>query len=75
MTFGPVLAARWWFEPQSRAWLIRRVATFWIPASIIGLLPVIKNWDYIHYYYFVWGAAPTAHLPISESIVHIGAAG
>jgi hypothetical protein len=75
MTFGPVLAARWWFEPQSRVWLIRRVAAFWIPASIIGLLPVIKNWDYIHYYYFVWGAAPTAHLPISKSVVHIAAAG
>jgi hypothetical protein len=75
MTLAPVLAARWWLEPGRRWWLVKRVAAFWLPAAAIGLLPVVKNWTYIHYYYFVWGAAPTAHLPITKSAIHIAAAG
>jgi len=74
-TLGPLLTTRWWFEPETRSWLVKRVATYWVPAAVIGMLPVISSWTYIHYYYFVWGADPNANLPLSKSAIHIAFAG
>jgi hypothetical protein len=75
VSLGPLLVARWWSEPESRGWLVRRMAMFWISGAVLGLLPIARNWNYIHYYYFVWGADPNAHLSLSQSATHAVLAG
>ncbi len=71
VALGPVLVVRFWAEPSSRWILSKRVFSYWAPAAIVGLLPIIKNWHYIHFYYFVWGADPNANLPLTRSSEHI----
>jgi len=68
--FLPLLFVRWLAHPETRLLLARRVTLFWGAGALLGSIPVVVNWKFIHYYYFLWGADPTAHLPLAESSRH-----
>lgn len=68
--FVPILAGRWWANPGSRRFLARRSLLYLGGGAVLGAIPLAANWSFLHYYYFVWGKDPTAHLPLAQSARH-----
>lgn len=74
--FGPLLAARVLFGSRAeRIRVVTRLLACWGPPAVVGSFALIANFEVLHYYYFVWGAAPNANLPLSQSLVHVLLAG
>ncbi len=74
--FGPLLAARVLFGSRAeRDHVVTRVLACWGPPAVVGSFVLISNFELLHYYYFVWGADPNAHLPLSRSLGHVLLAG
>ena len=69
--FGPPLAGRFLLRKQERLLLLRRTALYWGVPFALAAAAVSVNWQFIHYYYFVWGADPNANLPLRQSLGHL----
>jgi hypothetical protein len=69
--FGPPLLLRLVLGRQDeRTRLVKKLAQVGLPVALLAGWYFWRNWPYLHYYYFVWGADPTAGLPLSQSIQH-----
>ena len=78
--FGPAVVGRYLSsDADGRRWLLKHCVAAVTPVAALGGLYVWSKWDYLHYYYFVWGPDPMAHLPFLKALGHfqtaIGSAG
>ncbi len=69
--FGPPLVGRFLLRKQERLLLLRRVLLYWGVPFALAVAALSVNWQFIHYYYFVWGADPNANLPLGQSLQHL----
>src|SRR5271165_837882 len=69
--FGPPLAGRFLLRKQERLVLLRRITLYWGVPFALAVAALSVNWQFIHYYYFVWGADPNANLPLRQSLRHL----
>ncbi|MGA7414376.1 MAG: hypothetical protein WBW33_28155 [Bryobacteraceae bacterium] len=44
---------------------------YWGVPFALAVAALSVNWQFIHYYYFVWRADPNANLPLSQSLRHL----
>ncbi len=71
MMFGPLLAARLASTSgEERGQLVKRLLWAGVPCMAACAAYYLTRWDYLHWYYFVWGQDPTAHLPFLKAARH-----
>jgi hypothetical protein len=68
------LARVWQAESKLRVPLLRKTAYLVLPAAA-GLLFQIYNYHYLYFYYITERVDANRHLPLSQSILHLGLAG
>ena len=69
--FGPpflIRLAR--LQKPDRMRVLRHFLYVTVPIVVVGGLYLWSNWDFLHYYYFVWGPDPTAKLPLLAGRKH-----
>ncbi len=71
VTFGPLLAIRFWrASGRQRVWLLRNALWMGLPIAL-GLLFQVYNFRYLYFYYVISEGDANRHLPLSQSAMHL----
>jgi hypothetical protein len=68
-----VLGVTFLFDLRKRGWLfpIRRYLLMGAVAVLLSGWFYIGNFEYLHYYYFIWNPDANASLPLQKSLMHV----